>query len=360
MNENIDSIQSSLAWFSRPGPNSDVVISSRVRLARNLANYPFPEKFRTDDSERVQTLVFDSFQHFVHPEEYQTVETSTLDPLGLEILLERGLLDKTPCTGLVTRNDGYVACLVNSKDHVRLASFSPGLSCTQSFSVCRGIDDAMQTSLQFAASYDFGFLTSSVFDAGSGLKSSVRVHLPSVSFSGEITKLIPEIRARGFSIRDCYGSGSVFASSLGAYYEVASTSSFSGSELDQIANITSLASYIVELEHKIRESYADNKPTVVRNMILRSYSLAKFSLLMPLRDAIDIISTLKWGHDIGMLQGISTTDFSSLLYRIQPGHLGFLLRTGNFDFEEDIQNLKIDRLRAIVLQKAIEKTVFVS
>ena len=138
---------SSDAWYAFDGPENDVVLSTRVRLARNLANFPFPSKFKDDDAFRVQTLVFDSFSHCEEPDKYQGVVASELDELGALILEERGVLDansaKENGSGIIVRTDGKVSCAINTADHVRLSAFVPGLDGNGAFSLCAKVDDEL-------------------------------------------------------------------------------------------------------------------------------------------------------------------------------------------------------------------------
>jgi protein arginine kinase len=350
-------------WYTYDGADSDVVVSTRARLARNLANFQFPGTARADDADRVRALVFDSFAHLENADDFHLMNSDALGTLGARILAERGVIDVPAASGVVMRSDGRVSCLVNSVDHVRISAFAPGLNCSDTFENCRIIDEGLQKTLQFAASYEFGYLTASINDAGSGLKLSVRVHLPSLSFSGETENVFRGLREKGLSVTSVYGTGDDYGQSLGAYYQISTLSSFTGSELDQIASLEGAGKYIAETERKFRSKCAENKPTAVHNIILRSFAAAKFSALMPLRESISVISSVKWGLDMGIISGIDDNALCGLLYRVQNGHLEFLLQNGNFTFEDDIKdNLpqKIERLRALILQEAFEKISFFS
>jgi protein arginine kinase len=358
-------------WYTCSGTDGDVVVSTRVRFARNLANFQFPDttknlpqtSLRKGDYDRVRTLVFDSFSHLENADNFHLVNSEALDSLGVKILEERGVIDESASSGIVMRSDGRLSCLVNSVDHVRIASFAPGLSCESVFADCRAIDESLQQTLQFAASFDFGYLTASINDAGSGMKLSLRVHLPSVSFSGEADNILRGLREKGLAVTSVYGAGGDYGVSLGSYYQISTISSFNGSEIDQIASLESAGRYVVETERKFRAKCAENKPTAVHNIILRAFASAKFSVLMPLRESIGIISAVKWGLDMGIIRGIDDSTLCGLLYRVQNGHLEFLLKNGNFAFENDIKdNLqqKTERLRALILQEAFEKINFVS
>ena len=349
-------------WYNTSSPDQDVVVSTRVRLARNLASFPFPANSKEDECDRVRNIVFDAFSKFVNPDNYQIMALKNVDSNGERILGERGLYDGVSGTGLITTLDGISACIVNDCDHVRISSFGSGLNLESAYERAEKIDHEMQQYIQFAASRDFGYLTSSVFNAGSGMKTSLRLHLPALSYHGDIKQIVEAAHERGYTIADCFGVGSFFNSALGAYYQISSVSAMSGTEVDQLASMSALGKYICELERKKRALYADNKPTVVRNIVVRAFSLAKFSILLELRECIDIISCIKWGLDSGFIAGVEDYELNSLLYRVQPGHLGYLLKTNAFNFEEDVDEdsqVKENRLRAMILKSTVEKISFV-
>lgn len=357
INENTD------VWYNLKASDQDVVVSTRIRLSRNLASFPFTSNFKNDDGDRVQNIVFDAFSKLNNPDSYQSMSLKNLDKNGSKILAERGLLGSSSATGLITTTDGVSACLINDDDHLKLSSFASGLELEAPFQRVKTLDDELQQFVQFAASRDFGYLSPSVYNTGSGMKCSLYVHLPSLSYSNEIVGFIKEIQEKGFGVSDVFGVGSLFNASLGAYYQIFTTSSLKGNEVEQLGNIFAVGKYICEFERKKRRDYADNKPTVVHNIVVRAYSLAKFSILLNLRDCIDIISCLKWGLDLGFITGIEDFELNSLLYRVQSGHLGYLLKTSTFSFEEDIVDnpeLKEDRLRAIVLKSTVDKINFAS
>lgn len=352
---------SSDAWYAFDGPENDVVLSTRVRFARNLANFPFPSKFKEDDALRVQTLVFDSFSHCEEPDKYQGVVTSELDSLGAQILEERGVLDSSSSKELgraiVVRTDGKVSCEVNSGDHVRLSAFVPGLDGNAAFNLVAKLDDELQNSLQFAADYEMGYLTSNIADSGSGMKVSCRLHLPSLSFSGKILDLFASFNSKEIAISDVFGAGTLPSSSLGFYYQVSTKIAGNGSELDQIAGLVSAVKYLSENERRERNVVLRTRQTELRNRILRSYSKVKFSSLIENREAIEIISDIKWGKNLGFFSGIEDRELCALLYRVQNGHLEFVLKSKNFNFPADIsekKTLKTNYLRALILQEAFE------
>lgn len=353
-------------WYTYSGPDTDVVLSTRVRLARNLADFPFPRRFRNDDSARVQTLVFDSFLKSGDPDSYQNIAVASLNRLGSQMLIERGLIEastlNSPGAGIVMRISGSKAnsglvCTINDVDHVRISCFVPGLDCDKALSFCREMDETLQRNLQFAASYDFGYLTADVDDCGSGMKISARVHLPSLFFLGKIPSLFETFAQKGIVAEPAFGSGSQLGSSIGAFYQISSAVGGNGSELDQLANFTGALRQVIENERKSCDMVIQKRTTEATDKVLKSFSSAKFSLLLSLREALLLISDLKWGKNLDLISGIDDSDISSLLYRIQEAHLLTVIKNGQFNFPLDIaddEKKQTARLRALIIQDAFE------
>ncbi len=349
------------AWYSKEGKDNDVVLSSRVRLARNLVNYPFPHSFKGDDGERVCALVFDAFANIKDAEKYQNVAIRNLEPMGQHILIERGVVTSDivsqPNSGVIVRMDGYISCTVNCVDHIRLSSFLPGFSGLEAFEVLQPLDSELQKKLQFAASKEFGFLTSNLKDCGSALKLSYVLHLPSIVNSGIFERIFKDFMSRGFNISGYYGTGGNSGTSLGSYYEISNYSCLEGNEQSQLAAVNAAVENLIEIERKKRAELADNKPTIIQDSVLRALAIIQYSSFIGNREGIDLLSRVKWGLDMKLFSGITDAEILSLLYRIQPAHLQYIIRTENLNWEKDIttQEEKIDRLRSIVMKECLEK-----
>ncbi len=171
------------SWYACAGPEQDIVVATRATLSRNLANFPFPDKLNDSESERIQSIVFDAFNFLKNAEDFQAVSVCKLDGIGNKIMHERGILfdSKGKKSGLVLRNDGKISCTVNTDDHLKISSFIPGLGIEAASNSVYEIDNELQKRIQFAASYEFGYLTYSVLNSGSGLSVVVNLHLPACS-----------------------------------------------------------------------------------------------------------------------------------------------------------------------------------
>ncbi|NLK46881.1 MAG: hypothetical protein GX297_09580 [Treponema sp.] len=359
MGENFSSKGRALdTWYSVPGPENDIILSTRIRLARNLADFVFPRYLNSDDAERVQSLIFDSFTHLEKVESYQALRSASLDSLGQKILSERGMFPYSmyarPWTGGVIKGDGKLSCYVNYEDHLRISSFSSGFDCDSAFIEAKMLDTELQNYLQFAASSEFGYLTSLMRNLGSGMKLSCVVHLPSMVTAGVCEKFFRAAMSDGCAITAFWGANDT-SNPLGAFFIVQNRQSYQGSEEEQVARFEVAVLRLVENERGIAMNLLDGRTTYVKDLIYRAIATIKYGRLVTNREGIDLVSKIKWGLNLGLVSGIKHHELTALLYRIQNAHLTYVIRNGAFNFEQDIttEDEKIERLRALVLQEAL-------
>ena len=190
MNQDKEYIQEenedSKPWYARKGDDSDVFLTSRIRMARNLANFPFPIRFRGDDSQRVNAILLDVFSKVKNPDDFHLIPMENLSSQNYRILQERGILKPdaevknlhiTQPTSIVMNTRGDISVLINQIDHLRISAFKSGLDFTSTFSLLRDLDSFFQEHVQFASSLEFGYLTCAMKDLGSGIKFSARANL---------------------------------------------------------------------------------------------------------------------------------------------------------------------------------------
>lgn len=376
MSNHPDTLSSAGTWYSEYGSENDVVLSTRIRLARNLANFPFPCESRKDDAERVQALVFDSFSHMDDSDRFQYVSLSQLDSFGVQLFVERGIIPESDCTtfninsigqntnrkyqcdlGIVVRGDGRVSCLVNAHDHVRVSAFASGYEPRNVWQLCHEIDKNMQSSLQFAASYDFGFLTAELCDVGSGMKISTWVMLPGLMQLNKIKEQSEILAKQNYRLKPVLGRLSMPCASLGACYQLTNYSCMNGSEEDQIIEFTAVLMQLCTEERKARKEFLDTKPTILKHLVCKTLAIAKNSRFLECSEAYEIIATLHLALSCGVIEGITYQDLHAIMYRIRNACVDFLRKSGNFIFEDDIKdsiNLTIPRLRAFLIQELVE------
>ncbi len=357
------------AWYAQCGNENDVALSTKIRLSRNLANFPFPSRLSPGENERIQAILMDAFNK-VDGENFHAINISALDKVSSRIMAEREILESELQTegGIILRNDGRFSGTVNVKDHICMSSYTAGFDIEKTYDKVSSFDDKIQKYVQFAASYDFGYLNSSLLDSGSGMKISVRLHLPSLSLLKKIPALVRECAEDGFILSASFGSGGATAitslnssgAALGYFYNLENFSSVSGSEFEQTASAASEIKKIIDMERNARSQVFALLKTDIRNSMKRSMAVARASIFITLREAIDIISMLKFARDLGVLSGIDDEQLHALLYRIQNGHLEFVMKNGSFKYENDFNEKpvrKIEMLRALTLQEAFDNVI---
>lgn len=344
-------------WFSLSGLNDDVVLSTKIRLCRNLADFPFPVKMSIDDMERVNSLVYDAIQdesafHFI---DYKNIFTQ-----GRQVLIDKNIITEEKdfdCSAVILNDNDAENILVNHIDHVRISSFSSGFEAEKVMASVYRIDELLQNKLQFAASHDFGYLTSLIKDCGTGLKISYRIFIPSIVLSGQFDAIIGLVQEKKFCIQPIFqvSDSADFANFI---FDLYPGNAADGTELDQAANISSLAEIILKTERKIRRTFADNNPTILLNFVKRAYAKAMYSLLLSYEEAADIISVMKFGLQTGRVSGITEQELNALYYRAKHGHILYVNDNYAFSYEDDLKkdlSAQLQRLRAIVIQQAFEK-----
>ncbi|MCR4938546.1 MAG: hypothetical protein K5930_00390 [Treponemataceae bacterium] len=353
------------SWFADDGMDTDVVLSTRVRLARNLSDFPFPEFIKNDSDERVRAILFDAFSRSPDADMYQTLSVRNLEQLGGMILVERGVLPpgaaENPSTGIIVRSDGRISGTVNYHDHLHLSSFVSGFDPAAACALVSSVDEELQKYVQFAGNLEFGYFTSRLRDAGTGMKTSVMIHIPSIVYQNLHHTLFKTLVESGFDIYACYAVAPVGnTKTLGAWYRLCTDSCFPLSETDQIASVTQAVRNIINVERNARKDILADRPTMAKDIVYRAIAAIKYSRYVSFREGVELVSSLKWGVSLGLIDGFSDGDLYSLLYRIQSAHLLFIARQEGLSFEKDVisNNQKADRLRSIILQEAVSQVHF--
>ncbi|MCR4579824.1 MAG: hypothetical protein K5681_05700 [Treponema sp.] len=343
------------SWYSEEGPDDDIIISTRARLARNLADFLFPAKMTADDAHRIQSLIYDAASF--NPN-YTMIDLESLSSASRRLLKDKNMLSgKVPSALLFSGDKEESFCLINESDHLKIVEFSAGFACEEVARRCYQKDELFQQKLQFAGSFEFGYLTSRLGDLGSGLKISLRVFIPSIVLSGKIKELSDQLNIKNCSLTPLFPSVSNKADFSNFLFDIYPQNAFSGSEIDQIAQIEAAGKYVLKTERKISAEFADNNATVVLNFFRQGYAKAMHSLLLSYDEAVDIISCVKWGLSNNLISGISHEELNSMYYATKDGYLDYLCNSYPFEFEPDVKSdidLQLKRLRAVVIQQTFE------
>lgn len=339
-------------WYESAESNSDIVLSSRIRLARNLSKYPFcgrmtPEQARALDSEVKQALEkinlgensFDFIQmgKLSRNEGLSMVEHHVISP---------DFLEKDPGRMAALSKDSSISVMVNEEDHIRIQVLAAGLNLEQALETANRIDDVMDESLEYAFDDQLGFLTACPSNLGTGLRASVMVHVPALEQAGALNKLAGTISKLGLTIRGTYGEGS---KAQGAIYQISNQITLGISEEQAIKNLHSIVMQVAEKEKEARKALVSSGKFVDR--IYRCYGTLKYARLVSSEEFYDLISYVRIGISERVLPEeilgkINLKDLNALLFRV--GSATICKEAGS-----DLAPEQRDKIRAKMIQEVL-------
>jgi protein arginine kinase len=305
------------------GPEEGPVISSRVRLARNLRDTTFPGWASKEVRDRVWNevvLAFDGVAGSSGFLRWRMDELSALDRVLLFVrhLISRELADRQTGSGVFVNEDECRAVMVNEEDHIRLQSLQPGLNLQKAWEVADELDNALEQGLSYAFSSKLGYLTACPSNVGTGLRASVMLHLPGLVLTEEIKPVINAVSKIGLAVRGLWGEGS---EASGHMFQISNQVTLGRPETEIIANLEQIVLEVIEHEKNARLRLMSTQEIRVHDHIGRAYGILANAALMTTGEGLDLLSALRMGADLGLLPKIARREIDRLFIRIHPAHL---------------------------------------
>lgn len=312
-------------WMSGEGPDGDIVLSSRIRLARNLKDIVFPTLASGEDLEKVIQLLQNAIgnRSFASIGNFELIRMNELEFIEKRVLVEKHLI--SPHLAEVSENGAVilseneeVSIMVNEEDHVRIQCLFPGLQLSQALQAANAIDDWIEESIDFAFDEKRGYLTSCPTNVGTGLRASVMMHLPALILTNQMNKIIPAINQLGLVVRGIYGEGS---QAQGNIFQISNQITLGMSEQDIVKDLASVVAQVIAQERSAREMLIKSSPIQLEDKVWRSYGILAHSRIIPSSEASQCISDVRLGIDLGYIQNVSRSILSELMILTQPGFL---------------------------------------
>jgi protein arginine kinase len=310
-------------WLKGTGNDSDVVISSRVRLARNLHRFPF----LTVASPQVRSEI----EKFIRPrlEDERLPRTLTywslreITALERTLLVERHLISKEHAQaegdrGAAVGGDEAISIMVNEEDHLRLQVIRSGLQLDEAFEEIDRMDTALEGQLNFAFHPRFGYLTACPTNVGTGLRISVMMHLPAAVLSKQMDKVLQSLQRLNYTVRGFYGEGT---SPVGDFYQVSNQVTLGKSERDIIAEMKKVVPEILKFERSWRVKLLEDEPRKLEDRVWRAYGVLKHARRITSEETTELLSALRLGVNMNILTAIPSKAINELFIFTQPGHL---------------------------------------
>ena len=332
-------------WLKGTGPNSDIVISSRVRLARNLEKFPFPHWADEKEGKEILQAVADAVPKIEYLKNTTNFRLADLDSLDKQFLVERHLMSrehaqKADHKAVIIDNEEIIAIMVNEEDHLRIQVMQSGFNLYEAWNMINRIDDCLAKELSFAFLADWGYLTACPTNTGTGMRGSVMLHLPALVMARQIDRVLTAIAKLSFTTRGLYGEGT---QASGNFFQISNQVSLGHSEEEIIENINSLIRQIVEQENQARQALLSRNGAMLEDRINRSLGILKNARIINSQETIELLSMVRMGSDLGMIKDIDRRTINELFIITQPAHLQKIMQKKLSAQERDIKRAQIIR-----------------
>jgi len=335
------------AWLSGEGERADIVLSSRVRLARNITQHLYPQRADAEQHQKVVDLVDAAVEKTGIGETGQFFESSAIDEFAREILVERHVIsteflrDDNP-RGLFITNDETASLMVNEEDHLRIQAVGSGMNIRQAMAVATEIDNQMSAVLEYDIDPRLGYLTACPTNVGTGLRASVLIHLPGLVLTREMDNVLGQVAKIGLTVRGFYGEGSDV---LGNLFQISNQTTLGRSEDDLIDSLEKVTRQLISYEEDARSQLFADAPYQIKDKIWRALGILALARVLRSDEVMNLLSAVRLGVASGLVDGISFAMMNELLMTSQRAHLQRLMERRMSAEDRDIARARLVRER---------------
>lgn len=335
-------------WYLQNGKESDVVISSRIRIARNINDYPFTTRYKKDDALKI----IDKIEEVLPQVGYglKLLRMKDIDDITIMSLIEKHIispdfaLNRADIRAIVTNEDENICIMVNEEDHLRIQVFSAGLELENLLNLIMELDRKLENKLNYAYNEKYGFLTSCPTNVGTGLRASIMVHLPALTMTGNINKVLEVVSDFGMNIRGIYGEGT---KTKGNMYQVSNKQTLGISEEEIIKNLKLITEKIIEQERLARK-YLTKHSIDLEDKVYRAFGILSNCKKISSEECNKLLSDVKLGTDLGIIKELTDLKVNELEIYTMPANLQKFIGEVCDERTRDIR-------RAEVIKKIINK-----
>ncbi len=341
-----------MSWINEVGPSSDIILSSRVRLARNLADTPFPS---TMDKEEIDTVIQRVRRGILGPhsdlkDDYQFLIIKDLSPVDREILVEKhlasqDLMQNHEVSALLLDSEEKIVVMLNEEDHIRAQCILPGFQLNQAWEKLNHVDNIIEKNIEYAFHEQLGYLTCCPTNVGTGMRSSVMMHLPALTANKQMNAILQTISKVGLTARGIYGEGS---EALGSIYQISNQITLGPSEEELINNLSVICRQIVEKERIARKALHKTSGMQFEDALWRAYGILQNARVLELKEFMAFISQMRLGVGMGLIPDFRLEDVDTLMTAGQPA--GIMKKVGRA-----LDDSEIDIARADIIRDALDE-----
>ncbi|MDB5085724.1 MAG: ATP:guanido phosphotransferase [Bacilli bacterium] len=312
-------------WMKEDGPESDIVISTRIRVARNLSASPFPVLATENMAQEVLSKVTNAVMsdEFAALGKFEVLKIGEIGNIDREALVEkhlisRNLVEDSRVGAVAMRSDEVVSIMINEEDHLRIQVLYPGFQLEDGWNLATAVDDALEQRLEYAFDEKRGYLTACPTNVGTGIRASVMMHLPGLVHTNQIGRILSAISQVGLVVRGIYGEGS---DAIGNLFQISNQLTLGQSEADIIENLAVVAGQIIAHERTARKQLVMENRDSIEDRVCRSFGILANARKIDSKETMQRLSDVRLGIDLGMIQGVSANILKELMVITRPGFL---------------------------------------
>ena len=335
-------------WYLQNGKDSDVVISSRVRLARNIENYTFMPKISEEEANKVLQKIKDITPSIGYGLKF--INLNDVDDITKVSLVEKHIIspefaaNKNKWGAILINDEENISIMINEEDHVRMQVFSSGLDLENLKNLAIEIDEKLDNLLHYASHEKYGYLTACPTNVGTGMRASVMVHLPALTMTGNINKILNIVNSFGMNIRGIYGEGT---QSQGDIYQISNNQTLGLTENDIIKNINTITEKVIQQERMARKYLA--KSIDLEDRVYRAYGTLSFATKLSSDECKRLLSYVKLGTDLGIIKELTDSKVAKLYLYNNPANLQKYVGKELDGYERDIKRPEV--IKQIINEK---------
>jgi protein arginine kinase len=315
-------------WLRGTGPESDIVISSRIRLARNLAQFPFPNRADDDTKSQIEDSLRSKLDRLRIDTKLSYVDVARLESLDRQFLVERQLISREHAEAHGSRGVGIgdeenLSLMINEEDHLRLQVLRSGFALDDCWNAINKLDDAVEEHITYAFSEQLGYLTACPTNVGTGIRVSVMLHLPALVLTQEIKKVFQALQKINLAVRGLYGEGS---QAMGDFYQISNQITLGKSEELLINDIRDVVPNIISYERRVRDALVKENRQGLHDQVSRAYGILKNAQTISSEETMHLLSSVRMGVNLGLIDDLQIPTVNELFIHTQPAHLQKLRR----------------------------------
>lgn len=350
MSEWVDRLlKSPTEWLKASGPDTDVVVSSRIRLARNLAGFPFVSKLAKEEEEDVIDLMEGSVSQAPSLKDALFIRYHDVTELDKQFLLERHLISREHAVeqgekAVAVSPNEVVSVMILEEDHLRLQAFQSGFNLTGTWRITEEIINELEANLPFSFHADLGYLTACPTNVGTGIRASCMLHLPSLVLTKQVNKVLQALAKLNLATRGLYGEGSQAA---GNFFQISNQITLGQKEEEIISGLEKVIRQMIVHEKEARQYLLEKRKAKFEDQIWRALGTLKSARVISSGEAVQLLSLVRLGVDLGFLGKLSYQELNHLFLVIQPAHLQKLYARALGSSERDIRRADLIRERLV-------------